>query len=54
MTQTRIERPRRRDRRADSEILPLDARDPDIVRAKAVGRAGADRAESGRAAPTGR
>ncbi len=39
MTQTRIERPRRRDRRADAEILPLDARDPDIVRAKAVGRA---------------
>jgi hypothetical protein len=54
MTQTRIERPRRRDRRADSEILPLDARDPDIVRAKAANRAGAGRAESGRAATTGR
>jgi hypothetical protein len=54
MTQTRIERPRRRDRRADSELLPLDARDPDIVRAKALGRAGTDRAGSGRTAPAGR
>jgi len=54
MTQTRIERPRRRDRRADAEILPVDARDPDIVRAKALGRAAAGRAESGRAATRGR
>jgi hypothetical protein len=54
MTQTRIERPRRRDRRADSELLPLDARDPDIVRAKARSRAAADRDGSGRAAPAGR
>jgi hypothetical protein len=39
MNQIRVERPRRRNVRADAEILPLDPRDPDIVRAKALARA---------------
>jgi len=39
MKQIRIEKPKRRSVRADAEILPLDPRDPDIVRAKALGRA---------------
>jgi hypothetical protein len=34
MKQIQIERPKRR--RADIEFLPLDPRDPDIVRAKAL------------------
>jgi hypothetical protein len=53
MTQIRVERPKRRDRRADSEFLPRDPRDPDIVRAKALGRA-EGRGESGRATTPGR
>ena len=41
MKQIRVERPKHRRDRADSEILPRDPwdpRDPDIVRAKALGR----------------
>ncbi len=38
MKQTRTERPKHRHDRADSELLPLDPRDPDIVRAKALAR----------------
>jgi hypothetical protein len=38
MERIRIQRPRlRRDRRW-REVLPLDPRDPDILRAKALGR----------------
>src|SRR5579859_7060881 len=44
MKQIRVERPKRQDRRADAELLPLDARDADIVRAKALSRAAATRA----------
>ena len=39
MKQIRVERPKQRRDRADAEILPLDPRDPAIVRAKALGRA---------------
>ena len=38
MKQIRVSRPRRRRDRADAEIFPLDPRDPDIVRAKALSR----------------
>jgi len=39
MKQIRVERPKHRRNRADAEILTLDPRDPDIVRAKALSRA---------------
>jgi len=39
MKQIRAERPRHRGNQADAEIFPQDPRDPDIVRAKAVGTA---------------
>ena len=39
MKQIRAERPKRRRDRANSEIFPLDPRDPAIVRAKALSRA---------------
>ncbi len=39
MKQIRIERPKYRRDRADAELLPLDPRDADIVRAKALSRA---------------
>ena len=39
MKQIRAERPKRRRDRANSEIFPLDPRDPDIARAKALSRA---------------
>jgi hypothetical protein len=39
MKQIRTERPKRSRDRANSEFLPLDPRDPDIVRAKALARA---------------
>jgi len=39
MKQIRVERPKQRRDRADAEILPLDPRDPAIVRAKALSRA---------------
>jgi hypothetical protein len=39
MKQIRVERPRHRRDRGDREILPLDPRDPDIVRAKTLSRA---------------
>jgi hypothetical protein len=38
MKQIQVERPKYRRDRADHEFLPLDPRDPDIVRAKALGR----------------
>jgi hypothetical protein len=38
MKQIRAQRPKRRRDRAEAEIFPLDPRDPDIVRAKAVAR----------------
>ena len=37
MKQIRAERPKHRRDRMDAEIFPLDPRDPDIVRAKALG-----------------
>jgi hypothetical protein len=39
MKQIRVERPKNRRDRVDAEISPLDPRDPDIVRAKALSRA---------------
>jgi hypothetical protein len=39
MKQIRVDRPKQRRDRAGSEIFPLDPRDPDIVRAKALSRA---------------
>jgi len=39
MKQIRAERPKQRRDRANAEILPLDPRDPAIVRAKALSRA---------------
>jgi len=39
MKQIRVERPKHRRDRTDAGIFPLDPRDPDIVRAKALGRA---------------
>lgn len=39
MKQIRIEKPRHRRDRGGSQILALDPRDPDIVRAKALSRA---------------
>jgi len=39
MKQIRVERPKHRRDRAHAEIFPLDPRDPDIVRAKALRRA---------------
>jgi hypothetical protein len=39
MKQIRVERPKYRRDRADTESLAPDTRDPDIVRAKALGRA---------------
>jgi len=44
MKQIRVERPKYRRDRADSELLPLDPRDSDIVRAKALIRAALERA----------
>jgi hypothetical protein len=38
MKQIRVSRPKHRRDRADSEIFPLDPRDPDIARAKALSR----------------
>jgi hypothetical protein len=38
MRQIRVERPKHRRDRADTEFFPLDPRDPDIVRAKAQRR----------------
>jgi hypothetical protein len=38
MKQIRAERPKHRRDQAHAEIVPLDPRDPDIVRAKALGR----------------
>ena len=38
MKQIRAERPKHRRDRVDAEIFPLDPRDPDIVRAKALSR----------------
>jgi hypothetical protein len=38
MKRIQIERPKRSRDRAESDILPLDPRDPDVVRAKALGR----------------
>lgn len=46
MNQIRVERPKRRSVRANAEILPLDPRDPDIVRAKALARAAAKPAKN--------
>jgi len=37
--QIRVEKPKHRRDRADSELLALDPRDTDIVRAKALSRA---------------
>jgi hypothetical protein len=39
MKQTRVEKPKQRRDRVGAQILPLDPRDPDIVRAKALSRA---------------
>ena len=39
MKQIRVERPKHRRDRTDAGIFPLDPRDPDIVRAKALSRA---------------
>ena len=39
MKQIRVERPKRRRDRVSADILALDPRDPDIVRAKALSRA---------------
>ena len=39
MKQVRIEKPKHRHDRASTELLPLDPRDQDIVRAKALARA---------------
>jgi hypothetical protein len=39
MKQIQVEKPRYRRGRADSELLALDPRDTDIVRAKALSRA---------------
>jgi hypothetical protein len=39
MKQIRVEKPKHRRDRAGREIFPLDPRDPDIVRAKALSRA---------------
>ena len=38
MKQIRVEKPKYRRGRADSELLTLDPRDTDIVRAKALSR----------------
>ena len=39
MKQIRVERPKRSRDRAGAELLALDPRDPDIIRAKALSRA---------------
>jgi hypothetical protein len=39
MKQIRVDKPKQRRSRDDAQILPLDPRDPDIVRAKALSRA---------------
>ena len=39
MKQIRVEKPKQRRDRAGAQILPLNPRDPDIVRAKALARA---------------
>ena len=39
MKRIRVEKPKVRRERAWSEVLPLDPRDPDIRRAKALARA---------------
>jgi hypothetical protein len=39
MKQVRVEKPKQRRDRVGAQILPLDPRDPDIVRAKALSRA---------------
>jgi hypothetical protein len=39
MKQIRVDKQKHRHDRASTELLPLDPRDPDIVRAKALSRA---------------
>ena len=48
MKQIRAERPKHRHDRANAELLPLDPRDPDIARAKALSRAARKPARPGR------
>jgi hypothetical protein len=43
MKQTRLSKPKHSRDRAGAEILPVDPRDPAIVRAKALSRAAARR-----------
>jgi hypothetical protein len=40
MRRVRLEKPRPRRERTWREVLPLDPRDPDVVRAKAIDRSG--------------
>jgi hypothetical protein len=40
MKRTRTEGPKNRRDRGETEVLPLDPRDPDVVRVKALSRAG--------------
>jgi len=44
MKQIRVEKPKYRRDRVDDEFLPLDPRDSDIVRAKALRRAALEQA----------
>ena len=46
MNQIRIQRQKARRERPGLEVLPVDPRDPDIVRAKALGRAASGRTDS--------
>ena len=48
MKQIRVERPKHRRDRTDAGIFPLDPRDPDIVRAKALAAARRPAAKSAR------
>jgi hypothetical protein len=46
MKRIQIERPKHRRGRAESDILPRDPRDPDVVRVKSLGRVARTRREA--------
>jgi hypothetical protein len=46
MKRIQIERPKNRRSRAELEVFPLDPRDPDVVRVKALGRTALSRHEA--------
>jgi hypothetical protein len=48
MKRIQVERPKNRRKRGDFEAFPRDLRDPDVVRAKSLGRIARTRREPGK------